>query len=219
MKKKLMITVLLAMLVLLVRCPGGETKSEEVISVIEKIDNIGHISEWTGSRLNDIAEAYEMLTDEEKEQIENYEIYESAVQEYASYMNRTVDKVVEDLSYYEPGKEEDKKDMLHLYYDYMSDEQKRECLARYLFYERAPKAVELTMKYNLRDPDSFKSYGKSASNEITYDSESDRYKGSVHISYGGANLFGATVRKSKNVIVLFSIDIENKDIIFHDLKY
>lgn len=213
MKKKLIIVMLLTILILLMGCT-----SEEAQHVIDRIDNIGTIHMLSGKQLDEIGQQYDALNDDEKEQVVNYEIYEKAVEEYESYMKSTVDEVVEELSYYEPRECENKKDKLFIYYDYMSDEQKRECLARYLFYEEVPDKVELSMKYNLRDPDSFISYGKSASSEITYNPESDTFKGSVHISYGGSNLFGATVRKSRDVIVVFSIDIENKDLIIQDIK-
>ena len=66
---------------------------------------------------------------------------------------RWLSTVIRDLSWYEYDERNSKKEDLFAYYDYMTDEQKRECLSLYLFYQEVPAAVENKIKNSLKNPE------------------------------------------------------------------
>lgn len=90
MQKRILITVITVMLILLSACTSKEAKS-----VIEKIDNIGEISVDTGKKLEEIETEYEALSEEDKAQVENYKQYEDAVKEFHAHMYGLIKKELE----------------------------------------------------------------------------------------------------------------------------
>lgn len=209
------ISLLLAFVMCLTLCACGKSKS--VKNVENLIDAIGEITAESGDAITVAESAYNDLTDDEKSKVENYTQLETYKVEYEEYMKSAVEDVVDDLDYYSYNQRNSKGALLNAYYDYMTDEQKKECLALYLFYMEAPDYVEKTIKNSLKNPSSYTLYDMEVESVITYDDEEDTFTGWIDITYGGTNSFGGMVKESADVWVDFTVNIKTKSISFEDI--
>lgn len=184
----------------------------EIENIKNKIDSIKDISLDTNAVISEIEISYEKLNEEEKKKVDNYEKLKNIKSELAQYIKSTVEDVVRDLRMYNYNERGIKKDKLFAYYDYMSDMQKKECLALYLFYQEAPDAVESKIKSSLKNPSSYTLYNMDISSVLVYNQESDDFTGFIDITYGGTNSFGGMVKETDELWVDFSVDIKTQKI-------
>ena len=195
-----------------------DCKVEYAAKIVEDmIDAIGEITVESCDAIAAAESAYNALTDNEKSRVDNYAQLETYKVEYEEYMTSSVADAVDDLDYYSYNQRYIKGALLDAYFDYMTDEQKKECLALYLFYVEAPDYVEETIKNSLKNPSSYTLYDMEVESVITYNEEKDTFTGWIDITYGGTNSFGGMVKESADVWVEFSVNIETKSISFRDI--
>lgn len=190
-----------------------------VIQVQNSIDSIKELSWNSKDIIDEIKNEYNSLTEEEKNKVKNYAQLESLEAAYEEYMMSTVEDAVDDLDYYSYNQHNSKAAKFNAYYDYMTDEQKKECLALYMFYEIAPGRVESKIKNSLKNPSSYTLYKMNVDSVITYDEDEDVFTGWIEITYGGTNSFGGMVKESSTAWVEFSVNIENKLISSMDITF
>lgn len=215
MKKTIILLSIFVMSLSLCACG----KSEAVKNVEALIDSIDTINAGSGSEISAAKSAYNALSEEEQNAVENYAQLETLKTEYEEYMMSTVDDIVDDLDYYSYDQRLGKLGLLNLYYDYMTDEEKAGCLAICLFYEEAPDYVQGEIKEALKNPSSYTLYDIETvdSGLLLHDPDDDDLTGWVKMTYGGTNSFGAMVKDTSTVFVKYSVDIETKSIDFGDI--
>lgn len=216
MKKTIVLILVFVMCLSLCACG----KSEAVKNVETLIDDIGTISAASGSAIAAAESAYNALSEEEQREVENIAQLETLKVEYEEYMTSSVADVVDEIDFYSYDQRSGKSGLLNAYYSYMTDEQKKNCLAINLFYEEAPDYVQRELKNRLKNPSSYTLYDMRVdSGLLLHDQEDDTFTGWIQITYGGTNSFGAMVKESATAFVDYSVNIKTKSINFEDITF
>jgi len=91
MKKRILLIIIVTIF-LLTAC-----KSSEVKSVEQQISSIGKVTEESDIQIQDVRQAYEDLSDEDKEDVSNYSVLEEAELSFNTILSARVDKLIEDV--------------------------------------------------------------------------------------------------------------------------
>ncbi len=197
MKKKISIFVVFLLICILPACG----KNSAVKDVEKRISTIGEIDENSGDKIAEIEKYYEALTENQKDQVENYVELVQAREDYDNLV--LTDKIISEINEFIEVEypTQHQVDEIQSEYDQLSDEQKKKIgnyndfvTAQELkpFEEQAVVAVK-TLKSTLKNGNSLEV------SRIRYkvgDLKNTAQPGYVLINYSATNSFGGTLDKT-----------------------
>lgn len=198
---KLLCAVLL-LLLFLTACVSQEAKN-----VIDEIDGIGEITLESEETLTKIFADYNSLDDKDKEQVENYEKLQSAIDEYNVLAK---DRFISSLDSYDYDTVDKLSSKIDDFWDMFNDEEKEQVLFT-LGRCQMKDAFADKIKEHLKSPDSFNLYSCEYTGPTSME---PGYFSTITIKYGATNSFGGEVTSTLMASVRFHVDIDNKNVEF-----
>lgn len=172
--------------------------------VKEQIAALGEITLDSKAELDAIAVAYSELSESQKRKVENYSDYEEALKKYDALVYENIETIYYELACTNYGSHSKILVGLNKYEKYFSEEQKNGLLAIYYFYEDAPEYAQDYIISRLKSPRSFYLYSLEADCFVV--STDGKYSGTVDITYGANNSYGAEVTKKVHFLLSFKLN-------------
>lgn len=211
MNYKKLLLIFLTVMMCLCLCACNAHKDVE-----SQIAALGEITLDSKDELDAIAVAYSELSESQRKKVANYSDYKKALEKYDAVVYENIEKIFVETAVTDYGNHEDILINLNKYGKYFTEDQKNSLLTIYYFYEDAPQYVEDYITSRLKSPRSYYCYSMEVKCYGIDMAEDDEHVGTVDITYGAANSFGAEVTESLHFLISFKFNSNGKGITVTD---